>query len=223
MDPSQINLTPAELKAVQEHRQRLCQQRGTEVSIEEAIRDFLQRFAEDWRREKMRLDNEEQRKEIERYKWLRSEKEGHDIGRAVAAREWCEKFAHIWRAERESLERNGFQRLSIVVKTEHGLHMRPNSAVAQLAGRFNCELYVHKDGMPYWAFLLEGRPFVNVKSILTLLTMGIKKGDTLEFIASGPQANEALIALAQLLTVPDPQPIEHLVPTEAAASQQCPG
>lgn len=201
MNARHANLTPAELKAIQEHKRRLSQERGTEVTIEEAIEDFLQRFAEDWRREKIRLDNEEQRKEIERYKWLRSEKEGRDIGRTVAAQEWCEQFAYIWRAERESLERNGFQRLSIVVKTAHGLHMRPGSTVAQLAERFDCDLYVHKDGMPYWNFLLEGRPFVNVKSILTLLQLGIKQGDTLEFIATGPHANEALIALAQLLTV----------------------
>jgi len=200
MDARYVNLTPAELKAIQEHKRRLSQERGAEVGIEEAIEDFLQRFAEDWRREKLRRDNEQQREEIERYKWIRSEKEGHDIGRAVAAREWCEKFAHIWRAERESLERNGFQRLSIVVKTEHGLHMRPWSSVAQLAARFDCDLYVHKDGMPYWNFLLEGRPFLNVKSVLSFLSTGIALGDTVEFIATGPHATEALVALAELLT-----------------------
>jgi phosphotransferase system HPr (HPr) family protein len=194
------NLTPAELKAIQDHKYYLSQQRGVEVTIEEAIEDFLNRFAADWRREKMRRDNLDQRHEIERHQWFRSEKAGRDIGRATAASEWCDGFAHIWRAERESLERNGFQRLSVTVKTAHGVHMRPWSAVAQLAGQYDCELYVHKDGMPYWNFLLEGRPFVNVKSVLSFLSMGIALGDAVEFIATGPHANEALIALAQLLT-----------------------
>lgn len=200
MDMKHTNLTPAELQAIQEHKKHLSRERGREVSIEEAIEDFLKRFAEDWRQEKLRRDNMDQRKEIERHLWLRSEKEGHDIGRSVAAGEWCEQFAHIWRAERESLERNGFQRLSIVVKTQHGLHMRPWSTIAQLASRYDCDLYLHKDGMPFWNFLLEGRPFVNVKSVLSFLSMGITMGDAVEFIATGPHASEAVIALAQLLT-----------------------
>jgi phosphotransferase system HPr (HPr) family protein len=200
MNTKHTNLTPAELRAIQEHKLQLSRERGAEVTIEEATEDFLNRFAEVWRREKLRRDNMDQRQEIERHLWLRSEKEGHDIGRAVAASEWCEQFAHIWRAERESLERNGFQHLSIVVKTSRGLHMRPWSTIAQLANRFDCDLYIHKDGMPYWNFLLEGRPFVNVKSVLSFLSMGIVMGDAVEFIAGGLHASEALIALAQLLT-----------------------
>jgi hypothetical protein len=43
------NLTAAELKAIEEHKYYLSQQRGTEVSIEEAIDDFVQHIAEDWR------------------------------------------------------------------------------------------------------------------------------------------------------------------------------
>jgi phosphotransferase system HPr (HPr) family protein len=200
MNMTHTNLTPAELRAIQEHKLHLYRERGTEVTIEEAIEDFLTRFAEGWRREKLRRDNLDQRHEIERHQWLRSEREGRDIGRAVAANEWCEQFAHIWRAERESLERNGFQRLSVVVRTEHGVHMRPWSTIAQLAGRFDCDLYLHKDGMPYWNFLLEGRPFINVKSVLSFLSMGIVMGDAVEFIATGPHASEALIASAKLLT-----------------------
>ena len=48
------NLTAAELRAIEEHKYYLSQQRGTEVSIEEAIDDFIQHFAEDWRKEKLR-------------------------------------------------------------------------------------------------------------------------------------------------------------------------
>ena len=200
MEKRHTNLTPAELKAIQDHKYYLSQQRGVEVTIEEAIEDFLQRFAADWRREKLRRDNLDQRREIERHKWLRSEREGRDIGSAVAAGEWCEQFAHVWRAERESLERYGFQRISLVVRSPQGLHLRPWSAVAQLANCFDCELFVHKDGMPYWSFLLEGKPFINVKSVLGCLSMGVVMGDRVEFLAAGKHAHEALIALARLLT-----------------------
>jgi len=79
------NLTAAELKAIEEHKYYLSQQRGTEVSIEEAIEDFVQHFAEDWRQEKLRRDNLEQRDEIEKHKYLRSMAEGRDIGRSSAA------------------------------------------------------------------------------------------------------------------------------------------
>jgi phosphotransferase system HPr (HPr) family protein len=197
-----INLTPSEFKAIEEHKYFLSQQRGAEVSIEEAIEDFLKRFAEAWRQEKLRRDNLQQRQEIERHKYYRSMEEGRDIGRAVAATEWCEKYAPIWRAERESLEQNAFQRITVVVKNPHGLHMRPWSRVAMLATQFDCDLYVHKDGMPYWNFLLEGRPYLGVRSILSVFSLGVVMGDTIEFIAMGAHATRALEALTNLMSEP---------------------
>jgi phosphotransferase system HPr (HPr) family protein len=200
MNPHEINLTPAELKAIEDHKYYLSKERRHEVSIEEAGRDFLKHFVADWRREKLRRDNAEQRREIERHKYLRSKEAGCDIGKAAAAEEWCQKYAHIWRAERESLERNGFLRMSVVIRNAHELHMRPTSAICQIATQHDCDIYVHKAGMPYWNFLLEGRPFMNVKSILGFLSMGVSVGDTLEFIATGAQAEQALDALKALLS-----------------------
>jgi phosphocarrier protein len=194
------NLTAAELKAIEEHKYYLSQQRGAEVAIEEAIDDFVRHFAEDWQQEKLRRDNLEQGQEIEKHKCLRSLAEGRDIGRASAAEEWCQKYAHIWRTERESLERNGFEKVLVTVQNKEGLHLRPVSAVASLAEKFDCDIYVHREGMQYYNFLLEGRPYMNVRSILGLLSVGTTLGDTLEFIATGSQAVQALKALAELLT-----------------------
>jgi phosphocarrier protein HPr len=193
------NLTAAELKAIEEHKYNLSQRRGTEVTIEEAIADFVQNFAEYWRNEKLRRDNLEQRKEIEKHKYLRSMEEGRDIGKHSAAEEWCQKYAHIWRAESESLERNGFKRMLVTIQNIDGLHLRPASAVAGLAAKFDCDIYVHRVAMPYYNFLLEGRPYMNVRSILGFLSLGAVLGDTLEFIATGSQAEQALKALAELL------------------------
>jgi len=204
MDPDTsldgIDLTAAELKAIEEHKYYLSQRRGAAVTIEEAIADFVQHFAADWRQEKLRRDNLEQRQEIEKHKYLRSLEEGRDIGGTSAAEEWCQKYAHIWRAERDSLERNGFTRVWVTVQNKAGLHLRPVSAVASLAAKFDCDIYVHKEGMPYYNFLLEGRPYMNVRSILSILSLGTALGETLEFIATGTQAAEALRALAELLT-----------------------
>jgi phosphotransferase system HPr (HPr) family protein len=194
------NLTAAELRAIEEHKYYLSQQRGAEVAIEDAIDDFVRHFALDWQQEKLRRDNLDQREEIEKHKYLRSLAEGRDIGRHSAAEEWCQKYAHIWRSERESLERNGFKSVLVTIQNRNGLHLRPVSAVASLAAKFDCDIYVHRESMPYYNFLLEGRPYMNVRSILSLLSMGTALGDKLEFIATGSQAEEALQALAELLT-----------------------
>ena len=77
--------------------------------------------------------------------------------------------------------------------------MRPVSAVAALAAGFDCDMYVHKEGMVYYNFLLEGRPYMNVRSILGFLSLGATTGDTLEFIATGSQASQALEVLEKLI------------------------
>ena len=148
----------------------------------------------------MRRDNLAQRQEIEKHKFLRSMEEGRDIGKTSAAEEWCQKYAHIWRAESESLERNGFERVRVTIQNKDGLHLRPASAVAGLAAKFDCDIYVHREGMLYYNFLLEGRPYMNVRSILGLLSVGTTLGDNLEFIATGSQAKQALKMLEELLT-----------------------
>ena len=202
MDSPSVNLTAAELHAIEEHKYFLSQKHGRAVTIEEATADFIAHIAADWRREKMRRDNLDQRQEIERHKYFRSLEEGRDIGRHSAAEEWCQKYAHIWRAERESLEQNGFQKIVVTIRNPEGLHLRPISAVATLAADHDTDIYLHKPGMIYYNFRLDGRPYMNVRSILGLLSVGVTLGDTVEFIATGQQAREALVALAELLQTP---------------------
>jgi phosphotransferase system HPr (HPr) family protein len=198
-EPRHVDLTPAELHAIEEHKYFLSLERGREVSIEAAIEDFILRFADDWRREKVRRDNHAQCSEIERLRRSSAAGEGGALDPSVAAEEWCERYAGIWRAERESLERNGFRRMEVMVRNPHALHVRPWSAVAVMVARHDCDVYVHAAGMPYWNFLLEGRPFMNVKSVVGVLSLGIELGDTLEFIAMGAQADLALAALREMV------------------------
>lgn len=194
-----FHLTPSELKAITEHRQRMAAERQGEVSMEEVIVDFLEHYKHSWLEEKQRRDNQEQLQEIEKYKWYRSEEERHDIGLDRAASEWSAKNAAIWREERESLERNGFQRMIVTVANPHGLHVRPCSHLAQLMKRFACDVYICKLGMPYYNFMMHGKPYMNVKSILGFLSLGIICKDELEFLASGPDAATALKAICDFV------------------------
>ena len=196
MNVKDINITPAELQAILDHRRSMSVARGHEISLEEAIEHFVEHYELDWMREKQRRDLTEQRHEIEKHKYLRSEKEGRDIGKARAAEEWCEKYAPIWRAEHESLERNGFLMISVVIQNEQGLHFEPASTLANLAQQYNCEVYLHRTGMDYFNFILQGKGYLNVKSVLCLLTVKAEKGELLEFIATGTQAKTALENIA---------------------------
>ncbi len=201
MNVKNINLTPAELQAILEHRRTMSVAHGVPVSLEEAIEHFIEHYEFDWMQEKQRWDLAEQRREIEKHKYLRSEKEGRDIGRARAAEEWCAKYAHIWRAEHESLERNGFLKIDATIQIEQGLHLKPASTLANMAQQYNSEVYMHRPGMDYFNFILQGKEYLNVKSVLCLLTVRAEKGELLEFIATGPQAKAALENIAAYISV----------------------
>ncbi|MBI2438598.1 MAG: HPr family phosphocarrier protein, partial [Lentisphaerae bacterium] len=131
------------------------------------------------------------------------------------AEEWCEKYAHIWRAEHESLERNGFLQINVVIKSEKGLHFAPASTLSTLAQKFDCEVYLHRAGMDYFNFILQGKKYLNVKSVLCLLTVAAEKGEQLELIATGPQAKAALEAIAAHINrEAQPQEIEKVAGVE---------
>lgn len=191
----EIDLSPAELKAIEDHKYFMSQKKGHEVSIEEAIEDFISHYKQAWIREKLRQDNFEQIEEIKKYKLSRSQEAGYEISENDAAEEWSNRYAHIWREEKESLEKNGFSTTRVVVQNEKGLHMRPSSTLAILTGRFDCDVYVHKDGMEHYNFMLNSRKYMNVKSVLGLLALFVCKGESLEFIATGREAKKALQAI----------------------------
>lgn len=199
MNVKEINLTPAELIAILEHKRAMSERQGKEVTIEQAIEHFILHFRADWLKEKQHRDSQDQRHEIEKHKYFRSKDEGRDIGKAAAAEEWCAKYAHIWRAERESLERNGFFKANVVIQSEKGLHIEPASTLAVIAGKYDCEVYLHREPMDYYNFILQRKKYLNVKSILGLLFVAAKKGESLELIASGPEARQALDAIVNVI------------------------
>jgi phosphocarrier protein len=69
-----------------------------------------------------------------------------------------------------------------------GMHARPASEFVKLAGSFQSEVRVEKDGLE-----------VNGKSIMGVLMLAAECGSTLTIRAEGTDAAEALVALTDLV------------------------
>jgi phosphotransferase system HPr (HPr) family protein len=91
----------------------------------------------------------------------------------------------------------------VMITNPHGFHMRPASAFAQLAGRYQSTVKVYKDGQS-----------INGKSPLELMFLAAEQGTELLLEVSGPDAHDAIAALAALLGAPsmDEQPQPPLPP-----------
>lgn len=188
------DLIPSELKAIEDHKYYMSLEQKKQVSIEDAIKDFLERYEGDWCRQKTIKDNIEQKTEIEKHKYIRSQQEGRDLGEE-AVEEWRQKYANIWREEKESLVKNSFLEKKVMIQNILGLHVRPSGTLVKIALKYDCDVYVHKQGMDNYNFKINKKPYLNVRSILAmsdLLELCAAKGDELEFIAYGSQAKDAL-------------------------------
>jgi phosphocarrier protein len=189
------DITPSELRAIQDHKYYMSEKKGMEVTIEEAIEDFLGKYMDKWRLEKTRKDNMEQVARIKEY-----------MAHGGEVEDWSEKYAPAWRQERESLEKNQFLSRTVTIQIEHGLHVRPSGKLVTIAKKFDCEIYVHRDGMQHHNFKLQGKPYMNVKSVLAaleLISMCVSKGEQMELLAYGKQAKEALDAIERLVSSSD--------------------
>lgn len=76
----------------------------------------------------------------------------------------------------------------VVVPNPQGVHARPADLFVKLAHRYQSKIEVIKDG-----------ECVDGKSILHMLTLDAVKGTELRLEAEGPDADEALSALADLV------------------------
>ena len=75
------------------------------------------------------------------------------------------------------------------IKNTNGLHARPATCFAQMANKFNSEIFVKT----------ESKEEVNGKSIIDLLTLGAKRGTELLITADGEDKEIALDALEGLI------------------------
>ena len=81
--------------------------------------------------------------------------------------------------------------IKIPVNHVVGLHARPAGEFVKTAAGFPCEIQVRN-------FSEDGK-FVNAKSILSVLTLGVRQGNTIEIDAQGEGAEDALSALKELV------------------------
>ena len=76
----------------------------------------------------------------------------------------------------------------VTVINPQGFHARPAHLFVKMASSFQAQVQI-----------LKGNEVINGKSILDLLTLGAGNGTTLTLRANGPDAQEAVEALARLI------------------------
>jgi phosphocarrier protein HPr len=77
----------------------------------------------------------------------------------------------------------------IQIINKHGLHARPAAQFVKIAGKFQSEIKVIKDGLE-----------VNGKSIMGIMMLAAEPGSTIMIIADGGDEVSALQALKDLIT-----------------------
>lgn len=77
---------------------------------------------------------------------------------------------------------------NVTIGTKAGLHARPAAQIIKEAGKFQAKIE-----------LVRGAKVVNIKSLISLMSLGAKHGEELVLRADGPDAAEALEALGNLL------------------------
>jgi phosphocarrier protein HPr len=77
----------------------------------------------------------------------------------------------------------------VTILNKYGLHARPAAEFVKLANRFASEVWVSKDEVE-----------VNGKSIMGVMMLAAERGSTVDIRAHGADAQDAVEALAQLVS-----------------------
>jgi phosphocarrier protein HPr len=78
---------------------------------------------------------------------------------------------------------------TVRIVNKNGLHARPAAEIVKLAAKFNSEITITKDDLD-----------VNGKSIMGVMMLAAEHGSDITFRAEGPDAQQALEALATLVS-----------------------
>lgn len=74
------------------------------------------------------------------------------------------------------------------ISNKLGLHARPSAQLTQIAGRYESEVFIAKNGRR-----------VNAKSIMGVMMLAAGPGSTVTVDAAGPDEQQALDAIGQLI------------------------
>jgi phosphocarrier protein len=78
---------------------------------------------------------------------------------------------------------------TVQIVNKNGLHARPAAEIVKMAAKFQSEITVIKDDLD-----------VNGKSIMGVMMLAAEHGSSITFRAEGPDADQALDALATLVS-----------------------
>ena len=81
---------------------------------------------------------------------------------------------------------------TVTVTNPEGLHLRPLTRIAQLAGSFPCEIRLRK-----------GEAVADAKAMIQAMTLAVGPGDEVTVEAEGDRAAEAADAVAALVAAPE--------------------
>ncbi len=76
----------------------------------------------------------------------------------------------------------------VKIESKMGIHARPASQIIAFAQKQACEIFLIKEGRQY-----------NAKSIMNLLSMGVRFGEEVGIVAEGPNSDIAIEEMARLL------------------------
>lgn len=79
-------------------------------------------------------------------------------------------------------------RQTTVVQNAQGIHARPADLIARTAGQFDAQVWIERSGER-----------IDAKSILSVLTLAAGQGTELIVCASGPDAEQAVQAMVELI------------------------
>lgn len=80
------------------------------------------------------------------------------------------------------------QRVDAVIVNKLGLHARPSAKITQIASKFKSEVWMTK-----------GQRRINAKSIMGVMMLAAAKGTTITVEADGPDEDDAVRALCELI------------------------
>ena len=79
----------------------------------------------------------------------------------------------------------------VIMRNPSGLHARPASEFVAKAKGFQSKISVRRPG--------DDSFLGNAKSIIIMLSMGVGQGDSIEFLADGPDEQQAVESLTALV------------------------
>ncbi|MCK5130245.1 MAG: HPr family phosphocarrier protein [Clostridiales bacterium] len=82
----------------------------------------------------------------------------------------------------------------LTIKNEEGLQSRPAALLVQVAGKFMANIWIE-----------QGSKRINSKSIMGVLSLRLKKGDSFFIVANGDDEVKAIDAIVHLIETGSPQ------------------